>query len=131
MLSFLSQIHVRTCDNWGTKTAFLPVRGVPYETGVYLQSQQKHAILGHGGTVTRMSFRGLPSFRYGGNGLDKVGPFYQDEFSLFIDILALYCSPRKVHRYLSAGGVGIRRISGLWDIREIQMGIRTSCDSGV
>ena len=115
----------------GMKTAFLPVRGVPYEPGVSLQSQQKHALLGHGGKVIQTSFRGVPSSRYGGDGLDYVGPFYQDEFSLFTDILALYCLPRKEHCYLSAGGVGIRRISGLWDIREIQMRIRTSCDSGV
>lgn len=54
----------------GTKMAFLPVRGVPYEPGVYLQSQQKHAILGHGGKVTQMSFRGVPSSRYGGDGSD-------------------------------------------------------------
>ena len=66
------------------KTAILLVHGVPYEPGIYLQSQQKHALLGHGGKVIQTSFRGVPSFRYGGDGSDKVGSFYQDEFSLFV-----------------------------------------------
>ena len=59
-----------TTPHRGMKTAFLPVRGVPYEPGVYLQSQQKHAILGHGGKVTQMSFRDVPGSRHGGDGSD-------------------------------------------------------------
>ena len=64
-------MRVWTClRERGTKTAFLPVRDAPYEPGVYLQSQQKHALLGHGGKVIQMSFRGVPSSRYGGDGSD-------------------------------------------------------------